>query len=195
MFKEMLNDGWFPFVQMLGGEFEQLSVFYKDKCKFADSINKLLDNFNEDRIRAFTGNWWRNSIFGDKEKQPIIESGIGSYLTGNYIACIKTLYSEIEGIIRISYVNEKGKDPKFKELNQYVCDKANDKFSSINSLGFPDIFFKYLGDIFFKNFDLNTGNVDLSRHTTSHGVAKAEDYTRTKALQGILILDQIYRYL
>ena len=65
----------------------------------------------------------------------------------------------------------------------------------MKSLGFPDIFFKYLGEIFFKNFDLKTGDVDLSRNTASHGVAKAEDYTKTKALQGILILDQIYRYL
>ena len=47
----------------------------------------------------------------------------------------------------------------------------------------------------FENFDLTTGNVDLSRHTLSHGYANANDFNKAKALQAILILDQIYFYL
>ncbi len=143
---------------------------------------------------SFVNNWWRNPIF--KEKQQLIESGVKSYLDGNHIASIKTLYSEIEGIIRVGYARETDKERiSFSDLKKYIHQKAADKFTSQDSLGFPDLFIRYLDESFLRNFDLQTGEVNVSRHSTSHGVAKSEDYTKDKALQGILILDQIYRYL
>ena len=57
------------------------------------------------------------------------------------------------------------------------------------------MFFKYLGDVVFKSFNLDTGEINVSRHSVSHGVAKAEDYNQMKALQGILVLDQMSFYL
>ncbi len=59
----------------------------------------------------------------------------------------------------------------------------------------PSAFLNYLKDIVFADFNLETGQLDLSRHSSSHGVAKAEDYTKAKALQTILVLDQIYFYI
>ena len=92
-FKRMFNDGWFPFVQILGNEFERLADFYRDKEKLKGLIEKLISNFDENRISSFTNNWWSKSLF--KDKQPIIESGIESYLTGKFIACIKTLFRRL----------------------------------------------------------------------------------------------------
>ena len=100
-FEPMFEDGWFPFSQLLGGEFQSLSTFYKDKEKFAGLIDNFLDSFNEKRINSFVSNWWRSPIF--KEKQTIIESGIKSYLSGDYISCIKNLYSEIEGYLTVPF--------------------------------------------------------------------------------------------
>lgn len=193
-FSQMFADGWFPFIQLLAGEFEQLVIFYKDKDKFASSINAFLNSFDEKRIMSFVNNWWRNPIF--KEKQQIVESGIKSYLQSNYIGSIKTLYSEIEGIIRIGYTRELKKTKiSFTDLKQYVHQKAKEKFVSLDSLGFPDVFFRYIDEVIFKDFNLQTGDVDLSRHSTLHGVANAKDYTKEKALQAILTLDQMYHYL
>jgi hypothetical protein len=63
-------------------------------------------------------------------------------------------------------------------------------------LGFPTIIYDYLNITIFNNFNpLLNGKIDLSRHSTSHGVANAEDYTKIKALQAILTLDQLYFYL
>ena len=39
------------------------------------------------------------------------------------------------------------------------------------------------------NFDVNQGKVELSRHSSSHGVVEVEKYTKERALQTILILD------
>ena len=66
---------------------------------------------------------------------------------------------------------------------------------SHNSLIMAKPFTNYLKNFLFKNFDLESGKIDLSRHSLAHGVAKEEDYTRVRALQMILILDQIYFYL
>jgi hypothetical protein len=52
---------------------------------------------------------------------------------------------------------------------------------------FPLSFFNYLKEVIFPNFDLESGDIHLSRHTSSHGVAKPQEYTQERALQMILI--------
>jgi len=192
----MFADGWFPFIQLLGGDFEELAKCYEHKSSFPGNMETFLNRFSKDRIKAFVNRWWGNQIFERKRK--ILEAGINAYLSetqAGYIACVKTLYSEIEGVIRIRYVTEKGMDPKFKELIDFVKEKAEGKFGPRESLGFPDVFYRYLKETIFQNFDLKTGQLDLSRHSVSHGVAEQMEYTRTKAMQAILTLDQMYFYL
>jgi hypothetical protein len=196
LFETMFADGWFPFIQLLGGDFEELAKCYEQKPNFPHNVETFLSRFGKDRIKAFVNRWWKNQFF--EHKQEILEAGIDAYLSETkpgYITCVKTLYSEIEGIVRIRYVEEKGKSPSFNELTDFVKEKAEGKFGPRKSLGFPDVFYNYLKETIFPNFDLKTGKVDLSRHTVSHGVAEQTEYTRTKAMQAILILDQMYFYL
>jgi hypothetical protein len=54
---------------------------------------------------------------------------------------------------------------------------------------------RYLDEIFFADFDLSDNKVTLSRHSSSHGVAKEDDFHKIKALQTILTLDQVYFYI
>ena len=133
-----------------------------------------------------------------REKRKILEDGIDAYLAATeagYITCLKTLYSEIEGIVRIRYMEEAKRSPSFKELADFVREKANNKFGARGSLGFPDVFYRYLNETVFQSFDLATGQIDLSRHSVSHGVAGPTKYTRDRAIQAILTLDQMYFYL
>jgi len=196
LFETMFTDGWFPFIQLLGGDFEKLAECYKHKSNFSSDLQAFLNIFDRNRIYSFVNRWWKNPLFESKRKT--LKAGIDAYLSATedgYINCVKTLYSEIEGIIRIRYVDEKGKNPNFMELVDFVKQKAKGKFGPQESLGFSDVFYRYLNEVVFKNFNLTTGQVDLSRHTVSHGVADQTKYTRTKAMQAILILDQMYFYL
>ena len=52
-----------------------------------------------------------------------------------------------------------------------------------------------LDTFLFRGFDLEHGTVDLSRHSVAHGVAAADQYTRIRALQVILSLDQMHHYI
>lgn len=197
LFESMFADGWFPFIQLLGGDFEELATCYKHKSELPGNVDRFLDRFDKSRIKTFVNRWWKNPLF--KGKQKILEAGIEAYLLGTeagYINCVKTLYSEIDGIVRMRYVDEKKKKkPNFPELVEYVKQKAEGKFGPRESLGFSDVFYRYLNEVVFRNFDLTTGQIDLSRHSVLHGVADQTKYTRTRAIQAILILDQMFFYL
>lgn len=192
--KALFTKGWFPFVQLIGNELEKLiSTTFDDVDVVAESI---INSFTKERIEAFTKYWWSNSIFADKRK--IISAGISAFLSNSEdgdINCIKNLIPEIEGIIRLSYHKDNNKKPSTEELKKYLIGKAKEKFPSDDSFGFTGLFADYLNDVIFKGFDVENGSIDFSRHSVGHGVAKEDHFTRSRALQCILTLDQIYFYL
>lgn len=196
-FNEMVSDGWFPFVEIIGEDYKKICEFYQNKFDFDNQMKKLIDSFNQNRIEKIAKKWWKNKIF--KDKQSLIEAGIKAYLQDDesgFINCIKNLSSEIEGIIRLHYLDETSKGrARFSDLIDYLINKGKAKSGFDYSLFLPAPFLKYLKDVFFVNFDLVKGDVKLSRHSSSHGVAKPEDYKKMKALQTILMLDQVYFYL
>ena len=196
-FEEMIKDGWFPFIEIIGDDYKPLSEVYVNKFHFEERIDKIIGNFNKARIERITNKWWKKQIFTDKKK--ILQAGISAFLQNDNegdINCISTLLPQIEGIVRLQYFADTG-EAWINEDNllSYLIEKGKEKSGSSESLFLPLHFFKYLNDVVFSNFDLETGKVDLSRHSSSHGVAKAEAYTKTRALQAILILDQIYFYI
>ena len=196
-FEEMIQDGWFPFVEILSNEYKKLSELYQNKFDFNNRIKSITDVFTKERIQKITEKWWKNKIFS--EKKSLIQAGVNAYLQDDqdgYVNCIKNLWTEMEGILRKLYHAETGIGDNVKsyDLIKYIVKKAKDKSGSDYSLLLPLPFLKYLQDVIFKNFNLQEGQIDMSRHTSSHGVADAEQYTKARALQLILILNQIYYY-
>jgi len=197
-FEMLLKDGWFPFIEILALEFKELSEAYKNHPNPQEKVQEIVAKFNEQRIERIVNKWWKKDTF--LIKKPILESGIQSYLCDDskgFIASIKILLTEIEGIIRLHYFKEtgKGKDVHIPDLLNYVFDKGTTKTGSEASLFFPRDFLYYLKESIFPQFDLEKGDIALSRHTSSHGVAKVEDYSKIRAVQMILILDQLYFYI
>lgn len=193
------EEGWFPFIYLIGNGLTSLLNCYKktneiDKEK---SLDIFLSRCTEKEIDKITTKWWTNPIY--LEKKPIIMAGIHSYYlatSDGYISTIKNLMSEIEGIIRIMFSREKGEnDSSIRQLKEYVKEKASSKFKSVNTFAFPSHFYEYLSEIIFASFDIAATQIDISRHSTSHGVASAQSYTKAKAFQSILVLDQLFHYL
>jgi len=192
----MSKDGWFPFIQLLGSDYDLLFEIYENKFDFENRIQKFVNGFTKDRIEKFIQYWWENSIFS--EKKSILEAGIKGYAENTaegFITCIKTIYSEIYGILTIFYFYKYQKAGKIRDLIQEIKNEVVIKTASDLSLLLPKNFGDYLENVFFKNFNLETDELDLSRHSVDHGLAKVEDYNKMKALQGILILDQLSFYL
>lgn len=196
-FSEMMKDGWFPFVEIIAGEYKSLNETYQNKFDFENKIKNIINGFDDKRIKKMAEKWWKNQIFADKKI--IIEAGINAYLQNTpegFVNCIKNLWTETEGILRKVYFKETGKGDKVKsnDLVKFIIEKAKNKTNSDYSLLFPFPFLKYLQDVVFADFNIETGNVDMSRNSSSHGVANTNQYTKERALQLILILDQIYFY-
>ncbi len=193
---ELLDEGWFPFIQLIGSRFENLMGYYADEKKYTFQVEKLLEYFNQEKVLELSSNWWSNPIFN--EKRDILEAGIEAYFQGaksGYINAIKTVSTEIEGVIRIAYFRDFGKKPSMQEIQQYITNLGEKKFSAVGSLGFPKLFYEYLNQSVFKGFDLKSGEIPSSRHSFAHGVAKFENYNQIRAFQLLLTLDQIYFFL
>ena len=194
----MVPDGWFPFVEILGKVYEELSTAYQHGNPVSEnSVKELVGKFDKSRIETMTNKWWEHPLF--KGKQELLQAGIDAFLGGTksgYINCIKTLYSEIDGIMRSLYFEDSGERTRnMQKLINRLIEVGERGVEDNQSLLLPQYFSSYLVENIFKEFDPETGEVDLSRHTALHGVALGEDYKPERALQALLTLDQIYFYL
>ena len=104
-FEMMLKDGWFPFIEILE-EYKELSKGYQDNNTLEDRTKAFIAKLDANTypIRLLR-KWWKNPIFDSKKT--LIQAGISAYLQDTkegYINCIKNLCTEIEGILRESYI-------------------------------------------------------------------------------------------
>lgn len=195
-FKELISDGWFPFIRLLNGQFNNLIAFYEEEKKFESYILTIVDYFTDEHIKNIANRWWKNPVLDVKRE--IIESGIEAYLTrrkSGFINCIKNLITELEGIIRMACYHDTGnKNPSTKEIKEYIVESGKNHFTTLSSLGFTSEFLFYLNDSIFKSFDLEA-EIPPSRHSFAHGVATIDNYTQVRALQIILTIDQAFYFL
>ena len=197
-FQKMVADGWFRFVEILGKIYEELTTAYQNGNTVSEnSVKELVGKFDKSRLETMTNKWWEHPLFVGKRE--LLQAGIDAFLGGtrsDYINCIKTLYSEIEGIMRSLYFEDSGERTRhIQKLINRLIEVGQRKVEDNQSLLLPQYFADYLVENIFKEFDPENGEVDLSRHTALHGVALGEDYKPERALQALLTLDQIYFYL
>ena len=68
-FKGMVDDGWFPFAEILGMDYEKLAAAYKDGKPTSDhEVKILLDKFDESRIKGMTDKWWEKPLIQKKRE-------------------------------------------------------------------------------------------------------------------------------
>ncbi len=197
-FDQMLTDGWFPFIELLGTRYRTLIHAYGRSPKNTQDIDKVIAGFDESLCGRLKERWWTHPVLA--EKRVLLEAGVSAFLKQNTegdIHCIKTLLPEIEGALRILYLKDTGRGEKVttNDLIAHIIAKGRAKSAAPDSLLLTEPFLHYLKGMFFANFNLESGQVPLSRHSSGHGAASPEAYTRAKALQAILILDQLAFYL
>ncbi len=189
--KMLFENGWFPFIRILGNHFKALSDAANNKFPLEEEAMKIIESFGKEKILEMKATWMKKDIFKNHEK--VITKGINEYIEGDYISSISVLYPRIEGLMRYIYLEEK-EDPTSKKLRTKLTRKAKEKTIE-RGLFLPDDFNEYLKTFYFSKFDLKKDDTDVSRHSVAHGVAKEEDFSQIKAFQAILILDQIHFYV
>ena len=115
-----------------------------------------------------------------------IEAGWATLQQGNFIATVQTLMPRIQGIMH-GILNRKGGQ-------KYLADGLV-KDHDARSLLMPEKFKEYLLSCYFRDFDLETGDRPLARHSIAHGVSDAADYDEIAATLPFFIFDQIFFFL
>jgi hypothetical protein len=193
VFSRLLIAGWFPFVEILGPEFQSLTNTCEAGFELDDEEAKVLAKFDSERLGRIFKRWMAKPHFADKE--PLLQSAIRSFTFGDAVPVLKIVLTEIEGILNEAYRKVHGQSAKLKALLAFAVASAEAKAGRPDTLLFPTAFAEYLQQYTFANFDPSTSSGSAgSRHAVGHGHATAETYTMVRALQAFLTLDQLAFY-
>lgn len=189
--EKMFEIGWFPFIRLLGRRFKLIHDHLINDLNIEYAEIEVVDSFDNETVKNLMENWMKKETFKKHEK--IIETGIQRYLENDYISSIHVLYPRIEGLMRYIYLGTGCKATQTGLVDKLIqIGKGNHPKSNLFLLDKFNIFLK---EFYFNNFDLESGRVELSRHSLSHGVVSENELNRIRAFQGILILDQIFYYI
>lgn len=194
LFDQIVASGWFPFVEIVSGEFKELLQHKEAGFDLTEAENTLIGKFDEARLNKMFTRWMAKPHFASKEA--VLKAAIDAYNRKDPVGVLKILLTEIEGILNDAYrADHGGQGAKLKALLQFAVASALNKAGQPDTLLFSAAFAKYLAAYTFANFDpvAQTGEAG-SRHAVGHGAAKAESYTMPRALQAILTLDQLAFY-
>jgi hypothetical protein len=162
----MTKAGWFPFIEVIGGDFDPLIKAYQAEFDIEAKEQELVAKFTPERIDKIAARWWRNPALA--KHKTVLEAGLNAFKKKDPVSAIKNIVTEIEGVLADVHLAEKGSAPKTDALLQYAIDKGIKKVDSEASLFFPSGFLEYLQKIVYANFDRNApADAGASRHTVS----------------------------
>ncbi|WP_208987107.1 hypothetical protein [Stappia sp. TSB10P1A] len=190
VFGRLVQAGWFPFAEIIGTEFEQLSLHCESDFDLADVEAELVAKFDTKRLEQMFARWMVKPHFAGKER--LLRSALKGYLAGDPVPVLKIVLTEIEGILNDAHRKLYGTGAKQKALLAFAVRSAEEKRGHPDTLMFPAAFGRYLAEYTFANFDPEQGGGTAgSRHAVGHGAAESGSYTQTRALQALLTLDQL----
>lgn len=194
LFSQLKKEGWFPFIELIGQEFQTLTDLHFNGQSKASYENLLVQSFNDARLTSLVDRWKSKPYL--QGKTPILESIKRSFIAEDPVAVIKVVLTEIEGILLQAYKAKTGETAKTWKLLDFAISSAEDKTGSADTLFLTAEFAKHLKEHVYAVFDPSSNDGQAtSRHAVGHGVATAESYTMTRALQAILTLDQLAFYI
>lgn len=193
LFAQLMKAGWFPFVEILGEDFNHLA----DLCQFSLDLQseeeRLIGKFDDERLDNMLERWCSKPHFQSKRK--IFEAAFDAFKAKQPISTIKIILTEIEGVLQAAHIASQGKSAKLPRLLKFARASAERKAGGPDTLLFPAAFGEYLSQHTFASSNPNERRTTAdSRHPVGHGSADAESYTQTRALQALLTMDQVAFY-
>lgn len=189
----LFKKGWFPFVEIIGPEFRNLSNAIEAGFPFSEVEGDLIAEFGGDRVDRILERWLTKPHF--KNKELLLKTAADAYKNDQPVSVIKIILTEIEGVLSEVYFAANGKRAKLETLLQFAGEAAEKKSGAANTLLFPSAFAEYLRVYTYANFDPGAENITAgSRHAVGHGAALPDTYTKARALQALLTLDQFAFY-
>jgi len=179
VFGRLVEAGWFPFVEILGRKFRELVSHCEAGFELDEIEAKLIAAFDAQRVEAMFTRWMAKPHFAGKER--LLRSALNNFASGDAVAVLKIVLTEIEGILGGAYRKVHGTGAKIKKLLEFAVQSAEQKAGQPDTLLFPAAFGDYLKSHTFAEFDpvARTGRAS-SRHAVGHGEADADSYTQVR---------------
>lgn len=191
-FGQLVGAGWFPFLELMSGEFGKLVSMCQSGFKLDDEEKVLVGKFDASRLDRMFERWMQRPHL--KSREIILQSAINAYKTRDPVSVIKNVLTEIEGVLADAYFRAHGEHTrKLKKLLDFAVELAAERAGK-DTLYFPTEFATYLRDYAFADFERGRDGGVVSRHAVGHGALTADQYTMPRALQALLTLDQFAFY-
>lgn len=191
-FGQLVEAGWFPFLELMSGEFGKLVSMCQSGFEFDDEEKSLIEKFDEARIDRMFERWMQRPHL--KSRELILRSAVNAFKGCDPVSVIKNVLTEIEGVLADAYFRAHGEHTrKLKKLLDFAVGLAAERAGK-DTLYFPTEFAVYLRDYAFADFERGRAGGVASRHAVGHGALTADRYTMPRALQALLTLDQFAFY-
>lgn len=181
--KRLFAWGWFPFVGMTKKELGQCAAWTEQDRYPKGPVLEVCKRFQK-KIPLLIQSWKTRPEF--EVHLPFIEAAWATLQQGNFISTVQTLMPRIQGIMH-GILNRKAGQ-------KYLADGVV-KNHDPRSLLMPEKFKEYLLTCYFHDFNMETGDCPLARHSIAHGVSDAADYDEIAATLPFFIFDQIFFFL
>jgi hypothetical protein len=186
--RRLFTLGWFPFTGLSREDHRTLSVLSLLDVDPRPHLEGVCNNFARD-LAGRLEVWWQLPLIA--EHRGFITTAFERYGARDYTSCLSVLIPRIEGVMRALFVR---RAPGVRVAQGPLVSNlvAN---RDVRSVLLPNRFEAYLREVYFRNFDQETGDVSLSRHSHGHGASVESDYDYIRSTAAFLTLDQIYYYL
>lgn len=75
--ERMTKAGWFPFIEVIGGDFEPLIKAYQANFDIETKEKKLVARFTSERIDKIAERWWRNPAL--TKHKTVLQAGLNAF--------------------------------------------------------------------------------------------------------------------
>lgn len=186
--------GWFPFVDLAGEEFASLVSAHRSGIAVTGTEAAVADAYDDARIDRLRDRWLAHPVLGSRSL--VLGSALEAFRRGDHVSTVKIILTEIEGILNDAHRRAYGSGAKLPKLLKFVAVAGELKAGAPDTLLFPQPFRDFLiGNTFAHSDARSPGGAAGSRHAVGHGAAADDAYSRIRALQAILTMDQFVFFL
>ncbi len=190
-----LEKGWFPFARLRGSKLTRLCELISNNEYDEKTENDFINTFKEEDLNQMVESWVQKPRFKRYERS--LREGVDNYINGRYISAISIFYPRIEGFFQQLGIEKTGTmDTEYGRLTGYFIQESRIKHPVL-SVDLRREFVNYLKNTFFNKISeesIRNGSVRSGRIGFAHGILDDNEMTKLRAIQAILILDELFVY-
>ena len=186
----LFSTKWFPFVGLSNEKIDALISHIRSGWDPDENLDDIVSE-TKNRVSQMLESWSKHPSF--LPHFGLLERAVERFQNDDPVCCTALLFPRIEGILRTHHsIFDTQQPPRPENLTELA---VASKIENDKCLLLPHRFAAYLRDVYFANFDPDTENIEVSRHSIAHGVANPSKFDYKSALIGILTAHQLFYFL